>query len=420
MTFFDDQDTIEPGTREAALMTALPRFLASTIMALPAWSELLGGIDPQTINSREMLARLPVLRKDVLMDMQSALPPFGGLVDTARLNGTRVFVSPGPVLEPQAPGADPWGGARAMRAAGFRAGDIVWNCLSYHMTPGGFMFDEAARALGCIVFPGGIGNTEQQVATASALRPRAFCGTPDVLKIMLDKAAESGRDLTSIKHALVSGGALFPSLRAEYAKRGVAVMQAFATADLGVIAYETAAADGSPLPGMLVNEGLILEIVRPGTGDPVPDGEVGEIVVTNFNATYPLIRFATGDMSKIMPGPSPCGRTAPRIAGWLGRADQRTKIKGMFVDPKQIAEIVRRAAETGNPVERARLTVSREGERDRMELAVAGVGGCDLDTQMLAGILADVTKLAGTVSQVDAATLPNDGKVIADERDYQV
>lgn len=411
--YFDDADTMDAAAREAALFSRLPDFLAEACGAAPGLRDWLGDTDMTAIDSRAALAALPVLRKDDLMRLQAENPPFGGFVDTSALSGLRVFVSPGPVYEPQSPGADPWAGARALHAAGFRAGDTVWNSFSYHLTPGGFILDESARALGCTVFPGGVGNTEQQVEAAAALRPRGFIGTPDTLKIMLDKAAEMGRDLSSIEIAMVSGGALFPSMRADYGERGVAVMQCYATADLGVIAYETAA-NGAPVPGMMINENIIVEIVRPGTDDPVTDGEVGEIVVTRFDTAYPLVRFGTGDMSMIVSEPSPCGRTAPRIAGWMGRADQRTKIKGMFVDPKQIAEITRRSG----TLDRARLVVSRDGDRDVMTLQAEATSGAAPDADAVAALLREVTKLSGSVEIVEPGTIANDGKVIDDQRDY--
>jgi phenylacetate-CoA ligase len=411
---FDDLEIRDPAEREQDLFARLPGFLAQAVAKAPGLARWLDGVDPASVTSRAALARLPVLRKLELMELQAENPPFGGFVDPAALRGTRVFQSPGPLWEPQAPGDDPWQAARAFFAAGIRAGDIVHNAFSHHMTPGGFILDEGARALGCTVFPAGTGNTEMQVDAAVSLKPDVFCGTPDFLKVMLDKAAEAGKDLSSIRRALVSGGALFPSLRAEYASRGVSVLQCYATAELGVIAYESAAADGTPNPGMIVNERLILEIVRPGTGDPVPDGEVGEVVVTGFNPAYPLIRFGTGDMSAIVPGPSPCGRTNIRIKGWMGRADQRTKVKGMFVDPRQVADILRRHRE----IARARLVVSRDGGTDVMLLLVEPVSGAEVDGRAVEATLREVTKLGGTVKAAAPGSLPNDGKVIADERDY--
>lgn len=410
----DTMETRSAAEREAALFAALPHFLTEAVTAAPGLAKWLSGHKLDYVTSRNTLAKLPVLRKPELMEFQAAEPPFGGFVDPNALKHTRVFMSPGPVWEPQAPGADPWGAARAFHAAGVRSGDIVHNAFSYHMTPGGFLVDEGARALGCLVFPAGVGNTDTQIEAAAALRPQVYAGTPDFLKVMLNRAAELGKDLSSIKRALVSGGALFPSLREEYRARGVHVLQCYATADLGVIAYESADADGHPNPGQIVNESMIIEIVRPGTGDPVPDGEVGELVVTSFNPAYPLVRFGTGDLSAILPGQSPCGRTNQRIKGWMGRADQRTKVKGMFVDPKQVAEVLRRHPE----IARARLVVSRDGEQDAMKLLVAAGAGTAPTIEKIEATLREVTKLGGRVELVDAATLPNDGKVIADERNY--
>ncbi|MCC2098638.1 MAG: AMP-binding protein, partial [Hyphomicrobiales bacterium] len=313
--YFDAAETLAPEEREVALFGRLPQFLAEVKASVPGWTKRLADVDTSKVNSRAALAALPVLRKGELMEAQAAEPPFGGFVHPDKLEGARLFMSPGPIWEPQAQGVDPWGSARAFYAAGIRPGDIVHNSLSYHMTPGGFILDEGARALGARVFPAGTGNTEQQVEAAAILKPNAYAGTPDFLKVMLDKAAEMGRDLSSFTRAIVSGGALFPSLRAEYRERGVNVMQAYATADLGIIAYESAV-DGEPLPGMVVSEDLIVEIVRPGTDDPVEAGEVGELVVTNFNLSYPLIRFGTGDLSAVLDEPSPCGRTNMRIKGW--------------------------------------------------------------------------------------------------------
>lgn len=410
--YFDDSEIQGADQREAVLFAALPDFLTEACAQAPGLGAWLAGINPSTVASRAALARLPVLRKPELMEFQAGDPPFGGFANPKALQHGRVFMSPGPVWEPQGFGADPWGCARALFAAGVRAGDIVHNAFAYHMTPGGFLVDEGARALGCLVFPAGVGNTDMQVDAAAALKPSTYCGTPDFLKALLDRASEMGKDLASFRKALVSGGALFPSLREEYQARGVAVLQCYATADLGVIAYESADPDGHPNPGMIVNENLIVEIVRPGTGDPVPDGEVGELVVTTFNTAYPLVRFGTGDLSAILPGQSPCGRTNLRINGWMGRADQRTKVKGMFVDPKQIADLQKRHPE----IARARLVVTRDGERDAMTLRVE-IGGT-IDAGAIESTLRELTKLGGTVELVEPSTLPNDGKVIADERDY--
>jgi phenylacetate-CoA ligase len=411
--FYDNAEIRSPQDRERDIFARLPTFLAASMDAAPGLAEWLAGIDPATTASREALAALPVLHKADLMEMQKKNPPFGGFASEVALKGGRAFLSPGPIWEPQGFGADPWQSARAFHAAGIRPGDKIHNAFAYHMTPGGFILDEGARSLGCTVFPAGIGNTEMQVMAASAFRPDVYCGTPDYLKVMLDKAAETGTDLSSIKRALVSGGALFPSLRSEYAERGVSVLQCYATAEFGVIAYETVT-EGKPNPGMVINEDLIVEIVRPGTGDPVEDGEVGEVVVTSFNMAYPMVRLATGDLSAVLPGVSPCGRTNTRIKGWMGRADQRTKVKGMFVDPKQIGALVKQHPE----IARARLTVSRENERDEMVLSVELREGTAADTARIDASLREITKLRGKVEIVSLGSLPNDGKVIADEREY--
>jgi phenylacetate-CoA ligase len=412
--FFDGLEQRAPEDRERALFERLPGFLAAAMGEVPGLAQWLAGIDPTSVRDRAALARLPVLRKPELMEMQAAHPPFGGFVNMKHVAGRRVFVSPGPIWEPQGIGDDPGQCARALFAIGVRAGDIVHNAFSYHMTPGAFIMDDGARALGCTVFAAGTGNTEMQVDAAAALKPRIYTGTPDFLKVMLDKAAEAGRDVSSITLGLVSGGALFPSLRADYAGRGLRVYQCYATAEFGVIAYESAGERGEPHPGMIVNENLIVEIVRPGTGDPVAEGEVGEVVVTSLNPAYPLVRLGTGDLSAILPGASPCGRTGVRIRGWMGRADQRTKVKGMFVDPKQIAEVVARH----EGIARARLVVSREGAMDAMALHVEPASGAVPDTSAIEASLRDVTKIGGRVTIAKRGALPNDGKVIADERDY--
>ena len=411
---FDNLEIRDPADRERDLFARLPDFLKEVTANAPGLAKWLAGIDPASIRDRAALAGLPVLRKAELMEFQAATPPFGGFANPAALKGGRIFQSPGPLWEPQGLGADPWASARAFHAAGIRAGDIVHNAFAYHMTPGGFILDEGARALGCMVFPAGTGNTDMQVEAAAALRPKVYCGTPDFLKVILDRADETGKDLSCFRLGLVSAGALFPSLRDEYARRGVAVLQCYATAEFGVIAYETATVDGTANPGMVVNENLIVEIVRPGTGDPVPEGEVGELVVTSFNSAYPLVRLGTGDLTAHLPGASPCGRTNTRIRGWLGRADQRTKVKGMFVDPKQVAEVLRRHPE----VAKARLVVTRDGERDAMALHVEPAAGHIGDPAAIAASLRDITKMGGGVVVVDAGSLPNDGKVISDERNY--
>ena len=340
------------------------------------------------------------------MRLQGGSPPFGGFASGVE-RPARLFSSPGPVYEPEGRGADWYGTARALFAAGVRQGDVVLNCFSYNMTPGGFILDSGCRALGAPVIPAGPGNTEAQLALIAHFRPKAYVGTPDFLKIILDKAAETGADVSSIKAALVSGGALFPSLRAEYAERGVAVLQCYATADLGVIAYESEAQEG-----MIVNEHMIVEIVRPGTDEVVAEGDVGEVVVTVMRPDYPLIRFGTGDLSAVLAGTSPCGRTNMRIKGWMGRADQRTKVKGMFVDPEQVAEIGKRHPGLG----RLRLEVVRDGAQDAMVLKAETAGG-ETEAEVAASLQA-VTKLKGTVTLVAPGSLPNDGKVVDDRRDY--
>ena len=410
--YLDDLEIRDPRSRERALFRRLPKFLAEISETIPGWKQRLRKFEVATVRSREALAQIPVLRKPELMEAQQKKPPFGNFANKAMLSGARYFMSPGPVWEPQAAGHDDhWGGARAFHAAGIMKGDLVHCSLSYHMTPGGLMLDTGARAAGASVFPAGIGNTEAQVEAAAAIRPTAYAGTPDFLKILLDKASEMGADLSSIRKGLVSGGALFPSMRDEYRERGVNVMQCYATADLGIIAYESLHR-GRPLPGMVVNENLIVEIVRPGTDEPVAHGEVGELVVTNFNPAYPLIRFGTGDLSAVLDEPSPCGRTNLRIKGWMGRADQRTKVKGMFVDPKQIDEVVKKS----RGVARARLVVSRSGTNDSMVLHVEPHKDASIDGAAIEKLLAAVTKLKGSVEIADS--LPNDGKVIDDQRDY--
>jgi len=411
---FDTLEIRDPDLRERETFAALTDLMSKSLPRLPALAAWLGTDTREAFGDRAALSSLPVMRKSDLMDLQAANPPFGGLADPDALIGNRVFLSPGPVWEPQGLGADPWSAARALFAAGFRTGQIVQNTFSYHMTPGAFFLDEGLRALGCLVFPAGAGNTDQQIDAAARLKPSGFTGTPDFLKILLEKADEAGADLSSIRRALVSGGALFPTLRAWYAARGISVLQAYATADLGVIAYESADGAGAPHPGLIVNEAIIVEIVRPGTDDPVPEGEVGEVVVTTLNAAYPLIRFSTGDLSAILPGQSPCGRTAPRIKGWMGRADQRTKVKGMFIDPKQIAQLV-----AANPeVTRARLVVTRDGDSDVMTLLIEPSHGAEPDLAAISATLTALTRLRGVVTVAKPGSLLNDGKVIADERDY--
>jgi phenylacetate-CoA ligase len=389
---------------QAALLARLPDALTAALKA-PAYAAHLAGIDPAAVTDRAALARLPVLRKGEMPARQREALPFGGFVPGPAGGFPRLFTSPGPIFEPQRAGEDPWGGAPALAAAGFRAGEVVLNTFGYHLTPGGFIFDTAARALGCAVIPAGPGNTEQQLDLIEAYRPAGYVGTPDFLKVLLDAGRKAGRDVSSITKALVSGAAFPPSLQAEFRERGIAAAQAYATADVGFIAYETPGGENPGEPGLLVGDGLILEIVRPGTGDPVPEGEVGEIVVTVLDLDRPLIRYALGDLTAALPG-------ATRIRGWMGRADQAAKVKGMFVRPEQVAEIARRHPELG----RLRLVVTRADEADVMALrAEAGAGDAAL-AEAVAETLRAVTKLRGTVEIVAPGSLPNDGKVIADER----
>ncbi|HKG01298.1 MAG TPA: AMP-binding protein [Xanthobacteraceae bacterium] len=403
---YDRLETREPAEREAEQLSRLPALVARAMTA-PGWAKQLAGHDPHALDSHAALAALPLLRKSDLLALQKADPPFGAFNVTPPAKVRRLLMSPGPIFEPEGHGQDWWGGARALFAAGFRAGDIVHNSFSYHLTPGGFMLESGAHALGCTVVPAGPTNTEQQVEAIAHFKPTGYVGTPDFLKILLDAAAEAGKDVSSLKRGLVSGAALPASLRRQLGERGVAVLQCYATAELGFIAYESEARDG-----MIVNELLMLEIVRPGTGDPVPDGEVGEVVVTSFNPDYPMIRLATGDLSAVLAGPAPCGRTNTRIKGWLGRADQTAKIKGMFVHPAQVAEVARRHPALG----RVRLVVTRDGEQDVMTL-VAECAEAGLD-DAVASTLQAITKLRGEVRLVAPGSLPNDGKVIADERSY--
>ncbi|MBB4422992.1 phenylacetate-CoA ligase [Bradyrhizobium sp. CIR48] len=403
---YDARETREQAAREADLFSRLPEVLRAA-MAAPAYAERLRGLDPATVTSREALAGLPVLRKSELPALHKASAPFGGFVAAAPGSFARLFTSPGPIFEPEGRQADPWRGARALFAAGFRPDDIVLNTFSYHLTPGGFIFDASARALGCAVIPAGPGNTEQQFELIEAYRPVGYSGTPDFLKILLDAAASAGRDVSSIKRALVSGAAFPPSLQSEIKARGIDAYQAFGTADLGLIAFETEAREG-----MVVNEDLILEIVKPGTGDPVTPGDVGEIVVTSLDPHHPWIRLALGDLTAALPGPSKCGRTNIRIKGWMGRADQTTKVKGMFIRPEQIAEIGKRHSALG----RLRLVVTRQGETDAMTLKAETAATSDALREEIATSLRAVTKLGGSVEFVSPGALPNDGKVIADER----
>ncbi len=413
--FFDALETRDPAEREAALMAALPRQIAHAQVHSAALGEILAGVDAAAVTSRAALARLPVTRKSELLARQQASraagrDAFGGFA-AVRYGAAmlRLYASPGPIYEPEGTARDYWRAARAMVAAGFRAGDLVHNAFSYHMTPGAFIMESGAHAVGCTVFPAGTGQTEQQLQAIADLKPQAYLGTPSFLRILVEKAAEAGSDIASLKKGLVGGEAFPPSLRDWFSERGLAVYQSYATADVGLIAYETSARQG-----LVLDEHCIVEIVRPGTGDPVAEGEVGEVVVTVFNPDYPLVRFGTGDLSAVLPGQCPTGRANTRIKGWLGRADQTTKIKGMFVHPGQVAEIVRRFPE----VTRARLVVSGEMADDRMKLLIESAGAQGLG-ERVAEAVRDVTKLRGEVEVVAPGSLPNDGKVIEDARSYK-
>src|SRR3982074_3236851 len=403
---YDALETRDPDARERDLFARLSEIVARALTA-PGWASHLAGVDPACVTSRAALAGLPLMRKSDLVALQKAHPPFGGLNVTPAGKGGGRVMAPGPICEPEGFDPDIYGVARALLAAGFRPGDIVHNSFSYHLTPGAFIFESGLLSLGCAVIPGGVGNTEMQIDAIAHLAPTGYAGTPDFLKVLLDGAQKSGKDASSLKRGLVSGAALPASLRQELAARGVNVQQCYATADLGVIAYESEAREG-----LIVNETLLVEIVRPGTGDPVAEGEVGEVVVTAFNPDYPMIRLATGDLSAVLPGRSPCGRSNMRIRGWMGRADQSAKVKGMFVHPSGVAEVGKRHPELA----RLRLTVTRAGEQDVMTLLAECTAPAAGLQDAVAATLQSVTKLRGEVRLVAPGTLPNDGKVIADER----
>ena len=403
---YDWQETRDHAMREADLFSRLPDVLRQAMETL-GYAERLRGVDPGGITSRAALATLPILRKSDLPALHKAAPPFGGFVGKPPGAFARLFTSPGPIFEPEARHADPWRGAPVLFAVGFRPGDVILNTFSYHLTPGGFMFDTAARALGCAVIPAGPGNIEAQLELIEVYRPNGYCGTPDFLKILIDSAIAADRDVSSIKRAIVSGAAFPPSLQKEFKSHGIEAYQAFGTADLGLIAYETPAREG-----MVVSEDIIVEIVRPGTGQPVSEGDVGEIVVTTLDPDHPWIRLAIGDLTAALPGISPCGRTNLRIKGWMGRADQTTKVKGMFVRPEQIAEIGKRHPELG----RLRLVVTRDDEQDAMTLKCECNSASETLRAAVAATLRAVTNLGGAVELMVPKNLPNDGKVIADER----
>ncbi|RAP40591.1 AMP-dependent synthetase [Rhodovulum viride] len=403
--YFDDLETRSADERAVSLAECLPALIAAA-RALPGYAEALAEVNPLTVTSREALAALPVLRKSDLVAAQSAEAPLGGYTAWGQHQFDHIFQSPGPIYEPGCVSTNWWRLGRFLYAAGIGEGDIVQNCFGYHLTPAGMMFENGARAVGAAVLPAGTGQTDLQVRAAHDVGVTAYAGTPDFLKVLLDRADELGMDLSRIQRAVVSGGALFPSLRQEYADRGIACLQCYATADLGNVAYESPA-----MEGMIVDEGVIVEIVRPGTGDPVPEGEVGEVVVTALNPDYPLVRFATGDLSAVLPGLSPCGRTNMRIKGWMGRADQTTKIKGMFVRPEQVADLVARHPE----VAKARVVAGRAGEKDTMTVRLETEA---TDPAPYAASVAAVLKLKAEIELVAPGSLPNDGLVIEDTRKY--
>ena len=409
--FFDTYETQAPEVREASLMADLPRQIAHAQEKTEYFGKFLADVSAGDITSREALAQLPVTYKSDLIDAQAANPPFGGLNAIPPGEMSHLFLSPGPIAEGEGTSFDWWRGARSLFAAGFRKGDIVINTFSYHFTPGAWLTDHSARSLGCAVFPGGVGQTERQVEAINWYKINGFIGTPDFLKIVMDKADELGTDISCMSKALVGAGALPPSLRQEVISRGVACVQNYGTADLGVVAYESQA-----MEGMILSEGLIVEIVRPGTGEPVADGEVGEVVVTQiWNKDYPLVRFATGDLSATMPGLSPCGRTAPRIKGWMGRADQSTKVRGMFVRPNQVANVLKRHPE----VAKARIVIGNQDRRDTLVFKAEADGQPDgLADAIAASIEADIRIRPTAVEIVAPGSLPNDGVVIQDTRTY--
>jgi phenylacetate-CoA ligase len=407
--FYDSLEVRTTVDRDGAALSALPGLLRHAIEHAPGMAEQLAAIDPDRIASFEALAAVPVLRKSDLIERQRIAPPFAGLNATPLAQIAKVFASPGPIFEPEGTRTDCWRFARAMYAAGFRAGDLVHNTFAYHLTPGGSMMENGARALGCPVIPAGTGQTDLQLQVIDRLRPSAFAGTPSFLRTLLERGRSERLRIDCFRHALVSGEALPQALADELRTGfGIDAYQCYATSDIGLIAYETSAREG-----LVIDEGVLVEVVRPGTGEPVPVGEVGEVVVTTFNPDYPLIRFATGDLSAIMPGRSPCGRTNRRLRGWLGRADQSTKVKGMFVHPSQVAAVAKRHGEIG----RTRLVVERHGNRDEMTLLCEADGPGDGLAAAIEQSLQAVTGLRGRVTLVGAGELANDGKVIDDRRE---
>ena len=412
--FFDALENQDPAAREVRLMGELASQVAHAQRASAAFADILASVDAPSITSRTALASLPVTRKTQLLDRQKAQraqDPMGGFATQSYgAQMPQIFARPGPIYEPEGRAADYWRTARAVFAAGFRAGDLIHNCFSYHFTPAGSMMSCAARAIGCTVFPGGTGQTEQQVQAMAELRPAGYIGTPSFLRIILEKADEMGIALPSVKKALVSGEALPPSLRDWFGARGVDTYQCYATADVGLIAYETPAREG-----LVLDEGVIVEIVRPGTGDPVEPGDVGELVITTLNPDYPMIRFGTGDLSAELPGHCPTGRTNTRIKGWMGRADQTTKVRGMFIHAAQVGDVMRKFPALSG---KARLVVTGEMANDALALHVEADGLSPDTLAALAAAVRDVTKLRADVTVVPPGGLPNDGKVIEDARSY--
>jgi len=405
--FYDDLETRDGEAREAGQFAELPFQIANARDNAPFYRKLFKDVSPGDITSRKALAALPLTRKSELIDLQRNDPPFGGLATAAPGDLVRIYQSPGPIYDLEPLGRDYWRTARAFHAAGFRAGEVIHNTFSYHFTPAGAMVERGARALGCAVFPAGPANTDLQVRAIHDIRPTCYAGTPSFLKILLEKGREMGLDTSSMSKASCAAEALPPTVRAEIKAAGIDAVQWYGTADLGVIAYESRA-----MEGLIVDEGIIVEVVRPGTGDPVAEGEVGEVVVTVFSREYPLIRFATGDLSAVLPGQSPCGRTNMRLKGWMGRADQSTKVKGMFVHPSQIADVLKRHRE----ITKARLVVSQEEGRDVMTLHCETKG---VNAELVEESLQAVSKLKGRIEITDPGTLPNDGKVIDDVRSYE-
>jgi len=412
--FFDRLETRPPKRREAALMAELPRLVAHAKRRAPGFARILKDIEPGKIKTRQALAALPVTRKSDLAMLQKEMPPLGGLNATPVEKLAKLFVSPGPIYDAEGRGKDWWRTARGLFAGGFRTGDRVLNTFAYHFTPAGSMLESGAAAIGCTVIPGGVGQTEMQVAAIRDLKVNAFVGTPSFLRLIVEKADELKADISSLEKAHVGAEYLPPQLRKNLGERGIRVSQTYASADLGLIAYESVMPDGTVNEGMILDERLILEIVRPGTGDPVAPGEVGEVVITSFNKDYPLVRFATGDLSAVLAGTSPCGRTNVRIKGWMGRADQSTKVRAMFVTPRQVSDIVRRHPE----IVRARLVVEGEAGDDRMTLKCEVRERLQGIAEAIVASIREVTKLRGDVQLVEPGSLPNDGKVIEDLRKY--